>query len=113
MPDMMIVAGSPQGGSKPNPFAKRKGMMPGGLESPDPIGGRLKGKAALDEAGYHGAESTCGQCQNMKKPDVCRKHMAKVDPDFGHCQEFSGAEPETAAEDLAEGGVEEGMEEVA
>ena len=106
--DLMIIAGA---GKKPNPFAKKKAL--GGLESPDPIGGRLKGRAALEASGYHGGEQTCAQCQNLKEPDVCRKHMAKVDVDFGHCNDFEGNEPETAEEGVIEGGVEEGMEEVA
>jgi hypothetical protein len=107
--DLMIIAGGPKG-TKPNPFAKGKGKtMPGGLESPDPIGGRLKGRAALEEAGYHGGDQTCSTCQNLKEPDVCRKHMAKVDPDFGHCNEFEGPEEMAEPED---GVVEEGMEEV-
>lgn len=113
MPDLMIIAGSPAKGRGANPFIKGKGRSPSDLESPEPIGGRLKGKAALEGAGYHGAGETCGQCQNLREPDVCRKHMAKVDPDFGHCQDFAGKESESPDEEVVEDAVEEDAERVA
>lgn len=98
MPDLMIIAGGPKG-AKPNPFAKKK-AAPGGLPSPEPVGGRPRGPEALAEAGYHGAEETCARCGNFKDPDICRLHKAKCDPDFGHCNDFEGGEePE-----MAEGG---------
>ena len=100
--DMMIIAaGKPKGGGGMggSPFgAKRRGGMPGGLPSPEPIGGRLKGQQALDEANYHGSEKTCGQCQQFKEPQMCKMHMAQVDPDFGHCDMFEGPEAEAQEE---------------
>lgn len=110
MPDMMIIAaGKPKGGGVPSgsPFGAKKGMAKvGGLPSPEPIGGRLKGKPSLDEANYHGSEATCGQCQQFKEPQMCKAHMAQVDPDFGHCDMFEGPEEE-AQEEGAEPRMEE------
>jgi hypothetical protein len=92
----MLAAGKPKGGGG-NPFGGGRMKEPaakGGLPSPEPIGGRLKGQASLDEANYHGSEKTCGQCANFKEPNACRAHMAQVDPDFGHCDQFEGPEVE-------------------
>ena len=105
---MMLAAGKPKGGGMPPGMGGRiKGMgAKGGLPSPEPIGGRLKGQASLDEAHYHGSEETCGQCASFKEPQMCKTHMAQVDPDFGHCEMFEGPEAETQEE-----GMEPEMEE--
>lgn len=106
---MMIAAGKPKAGGGAMggmPFGPKKRTTPGGLPSPEPIGGRLKGKPSLDEANYHGSEATCGQCQQFKEPQMCKAHMAQVDPDFGHCEMFEGPEEETQEE-----GAEPRMEE--
>jgi hypothetical protein len=103
-----IAAGKPKGGGG-NPFGggRMKGpVAKGGLPSPEPIGGRLKGQASLDESNYHGSEKTCGQCSQFAEPNKCRSHMAQVDPDFGHCDGFEGPEAEAQEE-----GMEPEMEE--